>query len=156
MNDDLRYAAARAVVFQVLEQAAKARKDEAKAELAQLQPGDTVGGQWDGQLLGKATMTAGRTKLVVTDEAKLLEWLQKNHPTEIVFSPNPAYLKALESTARSVGAVIDNQGEVVPGVELVSGEPYVSVRKEKDAPFLVAQLLSGGRISLDGIKALES
>lgn len=155
MNDAMRDAAARAVAWQIIEQAAKDRKDAAKAELAQLEPGDTIAGKWDGQLLGKATKTAGRTKLVVTDEAKLLAWLQYVHPTEIVISPNPAYLKALESTARNVGAVIDNQGEIVPGVELVHGEPYVSVRKERDAPFVVAQLLSSGRISLDGIKELE-
>jgi hypothetical protein len=155
MSDDMRDAAARAVVYQIIEQAAKARKDEARAELSDLEPGDTLAAKWDGQLLGKATMTTGRTKLVVTDEAKLLAWLQYNHPTEIVITPNPAYLKALESTARNVGAVIDNQGEIVPGVELVSGDPYVSVRKEKDAPFVVAQLLSGGRVSLDGIKEIE-
>jgi hypothetical protein len=142
-------------VYQIIEQAAKARKDEARAQLSALEPGDTLAAKWDGQLLGKATMTTGRTKLVVTDEAKLLEWLQKNHPTEIVITPNPAYLKALETMARDVGAVIDNQGEIVPGVELVHGDPYVSVRKEKDAPFVVAQLLSGGRVSLDGIKELE-
>jgi hypothetical protein len=156
MDDDMRSAAARAVIFSVLEQEAKKHKDAAKAELAQLQPGDTIGGSWDGQLLGKATMTTGRTKLVVTDEAKLLSWLQYNHPTEIVTSPNPAYLKALESLARDVGAVIDNQGEIVPGVELVHGDPYVSVRKEKDAPFVVAQLLSAGRVALDGIKEVEA
>lgn len=156
MNDDLRDAATRAVVFQIVEQAAKARKDEARAELSRLEPGDTLAAKWDGQLLGKTTMTTGRTKLVVTDEGKLLEWLQKNHPTEIVITPNPAYLKALESTARDVGAVIDNQGEIVPGVELAHGDPYVSVRKEKDAPFVVAQLLSAGRVSLDGIKELEA
>jgi hypothetical protein len=152
---DMRDAAARAVVFQVLEQRAKELKDAAKSELAALEPGDTLAAKWDGQLLGKATMTSGRTKLVVTDEQKLVEWLQWHHPEEITISPNTAYLKALESTARDVGAVIDKDGEVVPGVELVHGDPYVSVRKEKDAPFVVAQLLSGGRIQLDGIKELE-
>jgi hypothetical protein len=93
MDDRMRDAAARAIVFQVLEQAAKARKDEAKAELAQMEPGDTIAGKWDGQLLGKATMTTGRTKLIVTDEQKLLEWLQYNQPDEIVMSINPAYLR---------------------------------------------------------------
>lgn len=155
MNDDLRDAATRAVVFQIVEQAAKARKDEARAELSRLEPGDTLAAKWDGQLLGKTTMTTGRTKLVVTDEGKLLEWLQKTHPTEIVITPNPAYLKALEATARDVGVVIDNQGEIVPGVELTHGDPYVSVRKEKDAPFVVAQLLSAGRVALEGLKELE-
>jgi hypothetical protein len=156
MDDEMRSAAARAVIFSVLEQEAKKHKDAAKAELAQLQPGDTIGGSWDGQLLGKATKTAGRTKLVVTDERALVEWLKEHHPTELVMMPNTAYLKALESAAREVGAVIDNMGEIVPGLELVNGDPYVSVRKEKDAPFVVAQLLSGGRIALEGIKEIEA
>jgi hypothetical protein len=152
----MRDAAARAVVFQVLEQRAKQLKDEAKAELSQMQPGDTIGGSWDGQLLGKATMTTGRSKIVVTDEQKLLEWLQYNQPDEIVMSINPAYLRLLESRAKEVGAVISSDGEVIPGLEIQTGTPYVSVRKEKDAPFVVAQLLSGGRVSLDGIKELEA
>jgi hypothetical protein len=152
VNDDMRDAAARAVVFQVLEQRAKELKDAAKAELAQLQPGDTIGGSWDGQLLGKATMTSGRSKIVVTDQQRLVEWLQYSHPTEIVISANPAYV----STLRDVnGVVIDKQGEPVPGVELVHGDPYVSVRKQPDSPFIVAQLLSSGRISLEGLKELE-
>ncbi len=54
-----------------------------------------------------------------------------------------------------LGAVVSHDGDVVPGVEIVEGEPYVSVRREKDAPFIVAQLLSGGRLSLDGIKEIE-
>jgi hypothetical protein len=32
----------------------------------------------------------------------------------------------------------------------------VSVRKEKDSPFVVAQLLSAGRIALEGLKEIES
>lgn len=156
MNDHMRDAAARAVVFQVLEQAAKKHKDEAKAELAQLEPGDTIAGKWGDQLLGKATMTTGRTKLVITDEQKLVEWLQWHHPEEIVLSANPAWLRQIEERARGLGQPVDSAGELVPGVDLVQGEPYVSVRKDKDAPFLVSQLLSGGRIQLDGIKELEA
>jgi hypothetical protein len=155
MSDAMRDAAARAVVFQVLEQAAKQHKDSAKAELAQLEPGDTLAAKWDGQLLGKATMTAGRTKLVVTDERKLIEWLQYHHPDEIMMSANPAWLRQVEERARTLGQPVDGAGELVPGVELVSGEPYVSVRKEKDSPFIVAQLLSSGRIALEGIREIE-
>lgn len=155
MNDHMRDAAARAVLWQIVEQAAKARKDEAKAELAQLEPGDTVAGKWDGQLLGKATKTVGRTKLVVSDERALLTWLQYHQPDEIVMSINPAYLKALEDKARSVGHPIDGDGELIPGLELVQGDPYVSVRKQPDAPFVVAQLLKSGCLALDGIKELE-
>lgn len=152
---DMRDAAARAVVFQVLEQAAKARKDEAKAELAQLEPGDSLAAKWDGQLLGKATMTSGRSRIAVTDERKLVAWLKEKHPTEVITTYNTAYLKSLEDRARRLGAVIDIEGEEVPGVTLEQGEPFVSVRKQPDAPFVVAQLLSGGRIQLDGIRELE-
>lgn len=153
MNDDLRDAAARAVAWQIIEQAAKARKDEARAELAALEPGDTIAGKWDGQLLGKATMTHGKSKVVITDHQQLVEWLQYTHPTEILISANPAYVATLQHVG---GVVIDKDGAVVPGVEVVQGDPYVSVRKEKDAPFVVAQLLSGGRVALDGIKELEA
>lgn len=156
MNDETRSAAARALVWQIVEQAAKARKDEAKAQLSTLEPGDSIAARLNGQPLGKATLTAGRARLVVTDEAALLSWLKQQHPTEVVESPNPAYLKALEARAKEVGGVIDNAGEVVPGVELQAGEPYVSVRKDKDAPLLVAQMLSSGQIALDGIKELEA
>jgi hypothetical protein len=35
------------------------------------------------------------------------------------------------------------------------GSPYITVRKDKDAPALVAQLLTSGQLSLDGVKAIE-
>jgi hypothetical protein len=144
------------VVFQIVEQAAKARKDEAKAELAGLEPGDGVSARLNGVVIGKATMAAGRQKLTVTDERAFVEWVRRNHPTEIVESVNPAYMKVLEAAAKNLGAVVDDQGEVVPGVEITCGEAFVSVRKDKDAPFVVAELLSTGRLSLDGIKAIEA
>lgn len=156
MNDRMREAAARAVVYQIVEQAAKARKDEAKAELAELEPGDGISARLNGVAIGKATMTAGRQKLTVTDERALVEWVRRNHPTEIVESVNPAYLKVLEASGKALGAVIDDQGEVVPGVEITVGEAYVSVCKDKDAPVLVAELLTSGRVSLDGLKAIEA
>ncbi|HWV47228.1 MAG TPA: hypothetical protein VN039_14595 [Nitrospira sp.] len=152
---DMRDAAARAVIFQIVEQEAKKLKDEAKAELAQMEPGDTLAGKWGDQLLGKATMTSGRTKLVVTDEEKLITWLQYNHPEEILLSPNPAYMRQIEERARKLGVPVDGEGEAVPAVSLEQGEPYVSVRKTPDAPFVVAELLSRGRVQLDGIKELE-
>lgn len=161
--DPMREAASRAAVWGVIATAAKARADEAKAELAALEVGDTIGARvtWRppgsnvtiAQLVGKATKTKGRAKLVVTDDAALLAWVARNHPSEVVRSVNPAYLKSVEARAKElgVGAVIDSQGDVIPGLELVEGEPYVTVRKEKDAEQVVADLLSGGQVTLDGI-----
>lgn len=150
---ELRDAAVAAVVYQTIEQRAKELKDDAKSRLAELLPGDSIAARWDNEVLGKATMSKGRTKLTVTDAEKLLEWVKATHPTEIVESVNPAFLKALESRAKDMGlgAVIDGEGEVVPGVSITEGEPFVSVRKDKDAPMRIAALLSSGRITLDGV-----
>jgi hypothetical protein len=151
--DPLRDAAFRAGVWQVIEQRAKELKDEAKAELVGLEVGDTVAGRWDGKVIAKATKSKGRTKLAIHDEAAFLEWVKATHPTEVVESVNPAYVKSLEARAKDLGlgAVIDSDGEVVPGVSIIEGEPFVSVRRDKDAPFVVAQLLSSGRLSLEGV-----
>ena len=152
---DLRDAAARAAVWQVIEQAAKARKDEAKAELLALEQGDTVAGKVNGQIVGKASWSKGRAKLAITDEQTLVKWVQKNAPTELVQSVNVAYLRHLEDRAKQLGAVVDLNGEVVPGVELQTSEPYLMVRREKEADQIVAGLLAHGRIQLEGIRAIS-
>ena len=59
---ELHDAAFRAGVWQVIEQRAKELKDEAKAELAGLEVGDTVAGRYDGHVIAKATKTKGRTQ----------------------------------------------------------------------------------------------
>lgn len=154
MGDDLHDAAFRAGVWQVIEQRAKELKDQAKAELSALTVGDTVAGRYRGQVIAKATMTSGRAKLAVTDEHAFTAWVKANHPSEIVEAVNPAYVKALERTVVD-GVVIDDQGEIVPGVEWVQGDPFVSVRRDKDAATVVAQLFTSGQLSLDGIKPVD-
>lgn len=148
-------AALRAGIWQVVEQRARELKDAAKAELLALEVGDTVAGKHNGQTVAKATMTSGRRTLTVVDEAAFLDWVRDYHPTEIVETVRPAYFEHIKACSRDKPCAIDASGEVVPGVEWVQGSPSVSVRREKDAPFLVAQLLSQGRLSLDGIQALE-
>jgi hypothetical protein len=143
----------RAGVWQVIEMRAKELKDQAKAELQALEVGDTVSGRHDGQVIAKATKTRGRVKIVVRNERQFLEWVRRHHETEIVESVNPPFMNTLKVVD---GVIIDAQGEPVTGCGVVEGEPYVSVRREKDAAALVAQLLSSGRLSLDGVKALEA
>lgn len=152
---ELHDAAFRAGVWQVIEQRAKELKDQAKADLAALEVGDTVAGRYEGHTIAKATMTKGRAKLVVTDEHSFLNWVAGHHPTEIISQINPAFIKHIEGRAKEYGAPIDTLGEVIPGVELVDGEPYVTVRREKDAAAVVAQLLASGGLSLDEVKAVE-
>jgi hypothetical protein len=144
-------AAFRAGVWQVIEQRAKELKDAAKVELDGLEVGDTVAGRIDGQIVAKATKTKGRSRIVVTDPVALLAWVREHHPTEIVESVNPAFMQ----TFTSVGDVVIWQGEPVDFMAVEEGSPYITVRKDKDAPMLVAQLLTSGRLSLDGVKQIE-
>lgn len=152
MNDNLRDAAFRAGLWQTIEQRAKELKDEAKAELAQLEPGDTVAGRVGDQTIAKATMSKGRDKFVIDDEELFLAWVKQYHPEEIVESVRSSFVDSLKLASKDLAVPIDRNGVVVDGVQWQQGSPYVSVRREKDAPFIVAQLLSSGRLSLDGVQ----
>lgn len=153
MTDQLRDAAMRAAIWQTIEAKAKEQKDIARADLAAIPVGETIAGSWNGELLAKASMAKGKAKMVTTNEAALLQWVQEHHPTELVVTVNPAFLKSLEAKAKThgLGVVIDSQGEVIPGLEIVTGSPSVSVRREANSDAIVAELLGSGRISLDGI-----
>lgn len=154
---DLHDAALRAGLWAVIEQRAKELKDAAKAELAALQVGDTVAGGVDGHLVAKATKVHGHRKLRVINECGYVEWVYRRWPDE-TWQPRKigdAFRRKLEDRAVELGALIDDDGEVCPHVEVVEGEPYVMVRRGKDADTVVAQLFSSGRMSLDGVRALE-
>ena len=146
---DLHDSALRAGFWGYIETRAKALKDVARHELRALPFGDSKAAKVDGQILCKASWTKGRQSLVVTDPAALLAWVKENHPSEVVVaeSVNEAYVKTFKAVG---GIVIDGQGEPVPGMEVKASEPTITVRSEKEAPFLVAQLLSSGAVTLDG------
>ena len=151
MTDQLRDAATRAGAFQYLETRAKQLKDTARTELRALPVGDTIAGKVGDQVLCKASWTKGRQSIVVTDEAALLAWVKEHHPTEIIESVNPAFLK----TFTAVDGQVIWQGEPVDFMEVRQGEPYISVKGNDETAFLVAQLLRGG-LSLDGAKVIEA
>lgn len=149
---DLHAIALRAGVFQVVEREAKAAKEEARAELIAALPfGDSVAGRVGDDLLCKASWSKGSQKVVVTNERAFLAWVKENHPTEIVESVNPAYLTSLKQVG---DVVIDKDGQVADGVEVVTGKPSLSVRSEKGALELVAKMVAEGLVSLDGLKEL--
>lgn len=149
---ELHDAAFRAGVWSVIAARAKELADAAKAELAELEVGDTVAGRYQGQIVAKATKTKGRRKIRVVNEVGFVEWVYRRWPDETwqIRSIGAAFRKKLEEQALALGALIDEDGVVCPHVEVVEGDPYITVRKEKDAPFIVAQLLSSGQLSLEG------
>lgn len=93
----------------------------------------------DGTLLGKITKAHGKRTPTVTDEAALIEWVRRTHPSEIVETVRPAYRsRLLASAGRHGDAVDETTGEIVPGIELRVGDPYVSFRSQPGLSEIVA------------------
>ena len=151
-------AAAEAAVWGLLEQEAKARKDAARAWLTERMGPDllAVKAIANGQDVGRASYVEGKAKFKVTDPDAFRDFVATHYPTEIVTAVSPAFqTKLMGELTRCNGLVIDPNGVPVAGVELVEGNPYVSVTKSKDAREKVAALMAQGRVSLDGIRAIE-
>lgn len=155
MNEvDLHAVALRAGVFQIVEREAKAAKDAARRELMAALPfGDAVAGRYGDDLVCKASWSKGSQRVVVTNERAFLAWVKEHHPTEVVESVNPAYLTSLKQVG---DVVVDRDGVVADGVEVVTGSPTLSVRSEKSALELVARMVAEGLVSLDGLKELTA
>lgn len=146
--------AAEAAVWGIIEAEAKKRKDDARAWLADRMGPDllAVSAVSNGETVGRASYVNGKTAPKVVDPAAFREWVAKHYPEEIVTvtTVNSAFqTKLLAELAEHAGVAVDGQGAVVDGVEFITGSSYVTVTKSKDARVKVAQLLAGGRLSLD-------
>ncbi|ORA25215.1 hypothetical protein BST13_33300 [Mycobacterium aquaticum] len=93
----------------------------------------------------------GRKSIVVSDDRALLAWVKEHHPDEIVESVNPAFLK----TFSEIDGQVHWNGEPVDFMAVKQGEPYLAVKGNDETPFLVAQLLTSGQVSLDGLRQIE-
>lgn len=136
--------------YQYLAKRAKELFDETKTRLRSLPNGDTLAGRFNDQVVAKASWNKGSTSIVVKDERALLAWVKEHHPDEVVESVNPAFLK----TFGVVEGQVHWQGHPVDFMEVKQGAPYITVKPNDETPFLVAQLLRGGQVSLDGVKEL--
>lgn len=83
----------------------------------------------DGVELGTVTLTGGKEKATVTNEAALLEWVKVNRPDQLRSIVEPAYVKALLKQADKEGAAVDETtGEVIPGIDVETTNVSVSIR----------------------------
>jgi hypothetical protein len=158
MYDDttpLSHVAAEAVVWALIADVAKERKDAARAWLADHMGADSlaVAAIAQGVTVGRASLAGGKTTLTVTDPHAFLAWVKEHHPSEILEVVNPAYKQAVTLSATNVdGTPVSPDGLVIAGCEFTAGDPYVSIRKTDEARNTVAALLAHGRISLEGVK----
>lgn len=107
-----------------------------------------------GNNLGTVTLSAGRKGAKVTDPQAFARWVAKKYPTETTVAVNAAFQKRLLDAATAAGDPVDGiaaDGELIPGVEISEGEPYVTVRPTAEARDRMRTMLANS-----GLLALTS
>jgi hypothetical protein len=106
----------------------------------------------DGTDLGAVSITAGRTSAKVTDVAAFTAWVADRYPTEMVQQVREAFARKLLDAAVAAGEPVDAvTGELMPGVQVCTGEPFLSVRPTADARVRMRETLqASGLLQLPG------
>lgn len=104
----------------------------------------------DGAELGAVVVAAGKPKARVVDERAFLAWVVDRYPAEVVQVVRESFARAVLAAATAAGDPIDARtGEVIPGVEMSAGEPYLTVRPATHAKERMrGLLLSSGLLQL--------
>lgn len=104
----------------------------------------------DGVKFGTVSVTAGTAKARVVDDRAFLAWVIARYPDEIAQVVRDSFVKKLLDAATEAGEPVDaTTGEVVPGVELVDGKPYLTVRPTADAKERMREtLIASGLLQL--------
>lgn len=93
--------------------------------------------------VGTVTVTHGRVAARITDPRALLAWVKANHPTEVV---------AVEEVRSSFVTVLLKRakdcGEVIPGVEVSTGDPYLLAPVDDAASQVIAGAWADGTLRL--------
>ncbi len=88
----------------------------------------------DGTDLGAVSITPGRVSAKVTDAAAFQRWVSERHPSEMVQQVRESFTRRVLDQAAAAGDPVDAAtGEVIPGVEVSAGEPYLTVRPTAEA-----------------------
>lgn len=116
----------------------------------------------DGPVVASVTLNKGRTLAHISDGPVFEDWVKANHPDQIIEVTqtyvDPGYIARLLSAARKLGEAVDAEtGEIVPGVEVGTGEPYPSVRLADDARNHIAKAWADGSLAelVSGLLAIE-
>lgn len=150
-------AAAAAVVWALIEDVAKERKEEARLWVADSLRDESLKGVdavANGEVIGSVTRSKDSEKLDVNDVAAFLEFAIAHHPylVTIDYRAKETFLRKLKEVD---GQWVDPDGLIVPGVWMRPSKGSVRVNKDAAAREVVRGLLSSGRVSLDGITQPE-
>lgn len=109
----------------------------------------------DGTEVATVTMAAPTPKPFITNERDLIEWLKANTvgivmPERTIVEPETidggAFAEFVKSLNASDGILLDDNGEIVPGVHLRAGEPYPTVRFKPGGEAAIAAAWVNGTI----------
>lgn len=149
---DLQAAARRVVAAKLIGDALKEEADQARKSTLELM--DQLGAERvrvtdeSGANLGSVSVAAGRVSVRVVDERAFVAWVAKNHPSELVQVVRESFKEKVLASAKAKAEPGDNtavgpDGEVVPGLEVVHGTPYVTTRPTAEARERMRDLLRG-------------
>ena len=132
------------------------KENKAAAE-AELHAGDRRTVVVEGETLGAVTMTKPRTAYKVTDPDALARWVAEQFPDKVEMVPVPKewFVKGLLEQAKANGAPITDDGELVPGIEEVTGTSYASLKADPDAFSKLAGLIGSGQLALGELLAID-
>ena len=123
---------------------AKVASQEKKKALKELEeymaPGDTSKPMIDGLQVGTVSVSAPQPRYQVVDEKALVAWLEWNKPDAVHKVPAPWFT--------AMDGFIKQTGEVPDGVEVVQGDPRISVRISTAQEEAIRELISTGDVSL--------
>lgn len=137
-------AARRAAIAAHIAKAASQEKKKALKELEEyMEPGDTTKPQVDGLQVGTVSVSAPQPRYQVVDEKALVAWLEWNKPDAVHKVPAPWF-----TAAAALDGFIKQTGEVPDGVEVVQGDPRISVRISTAQEEAIRELISTGDISI--------
>ena len=103
--------------------------------------------------IGTVTLANGATRAAVGDTEAYEAWVRKAHPEQIETVPattriNPEFTARITSAAKKLGIAVDAEtGEEVPGIVVLTGEPYPMVKLAEDARDVVASAWQKGQLT---------
>lgn len=134
----------RAAIAAHLAKVASQEKKKALKELEEVMaPGDTSKPSIDGRQVGTVSVSSPQPRYQVVDEKALLAWLERNKPDAVHKVPAPWFI-----AANALDGFIKQTGEIPDGVEIVQGDPRISVRVSGAQEENIRDLISTGDINI--------
>jgi len=157
---DLQAAARRVVAAKLIGDVLKEEAEQARRSTLELM--DQLGVERvrvtdeSGANLGAVTIAAGRVSVRVVDERAFVAWVARNYPSELVQVVRDSFKEKVFAAVKKHAeqgdpTAVGPDGEVVPGLEVVHGTPYVTARPTADARERMRELLTQS-----GVLALTS